>query len=150
MKRHVDYWHRGGLYADPAADLPAKPVKYVSTCEICVQENREEIYTGSEAGLKVHKYKEHAGERALCPEEGCGKLILPEKLQWHLSNIHSWGRDPHIKCPLCDSAFSHLGSFKSHIFRQHPGEDVPIPKSKRRKKPAQKRKIKAEEDCDDG
>ena len=48
---------------------------------------------GSEEGLKTHKYKEHAShERALCPEEGCGKLIKPERLQWHLSNIHNWGR----------------------------------------------------------
>jgi len=156
MRGHVDYWHGGKSYPDPAANLPAKPVRGVSTCEICVHENREDVFTGSEAGLKSHKYKEHAShERALCPEDGCGKLIMPERLQWHLANIHNWGRDPHIKCPLCDWSGCHLGSFKSHVFRQHPGEDVPIPESKRHKNRGigrgkrPKKRIKAEEEDGD-
>ena len=44
MQRHVDYVHGGGVFNDPAGNLPAKPVRGASTCEICIYEKRPDVY----------------------------------------------------------------------------------------------------------
>ena len=44
MQRHIDYVHGGGVYIDPAGNLPAKPVRGASTCEICIYEKRPDVY----------------------------------------------------------------------------------------------------------
>ena len=44
LQRHLDYAHNGGVYPDPGANLPAKPVRGVSTCDLCLAEGRPDVY----------------------------------------------------------------------------------------------------------